>query len=286
MPVEVLEYLVTDASSLYIDATLGLGGHAESLLERYPEARLIGLDRDSESLAMARERLARFADRVTYVYGSFSMLPALLPQALQEKGVQRAAGLVADLGISYYQVTESERGFSYQQDSPLDMRMDRASGGTTAEEIVNFASERDISELIYTLGEERRARRVASSICRGRPYRSTRQLVEAIGAAVPRQWRHATVQRVFMALRMKVNAELEELGALLEAAPGLIRPGGRLVTLTFHSLEDRMVKHSFQQLARDGRAEILTKKVVRPSEEEQTRNPASRSAKLRAAQMG
>ena len=279
MPAEVMEYLAVHPAGVYLDSTLGLGGHAERLLEQLPEARVIGLDRDPESLEMARERLARFGERIRFLHGRFSELPALLDAA----GVEQLDGALADLGVSYYQLTEGERGFSYQQDFPLDMRMDRSSG-RTAEEIVNLDAERDISEIIYSLGEERRARRVARSIVRARPIHSTRQLAEAIGGSA-RTWIHPVVQRTFMALRMAVNEELEELGAWLEAAPKRVRPGGRLVTITFHSLEDRMVKQSFQKLAREGRAAILTKKVVRPSDEEQARNPASRSSKLRSAQM-
>jgi 16S rRNA (cytosine1402-N4)-methyltransferase len=277
---EVLRYLVARLTGLYIDLTLGLGGHTEALLERVPEARVIAVDRDTESMALARERLSQFGDRVRFVQGRFSEVPRLLDEA----GIDQVDGMLADLGPSYLQLTEGERGFSYNQDFPLDMRMDRRSGRTAAD-IVNHAAERDISELLYTLGEERRARRVARFIFRARPIRSTRQLAEAVGEAVPGKWTHAVVQRVFMALRMAVNDELEELGALLEAAPARVRPGGRLVVLTFHSLEDRMVKQSFQSLAREGRATILTKKVVRPEEEEQARNPASRSCKLRSVEI-
>jgi 16S rRNA (cytosine1402-N4)-methyltransferase len=277
---EVLEYLAVRPSGMYADLTLGLGGHSEALLERLPEARVIGVDQDEEAQQLARQRLARFGDRVLYAHGRFSELERLLDEA----GIERVDGMLADLGPSYLQLTEGERGFSYNQDFPLDMRMDRRSG-RTAEEIVNLAAERDISHIIYTLGEERRARRVARFIFRARPIRSTRELAEAIGKAVPGKWTHAVVQRVFMALRMAVNEELEELGALLEAAPRRVRPGGRLVVLTYHSLEDRMVKQSFQKLAREGRATILTKKVVRPEEDEQSRNPASRSCKLRSVEM-
>ena len=168
---EVMQYLAVHPAGVYLDSTLGLGGHAERLLEQLPEARVIGLDRDAESLEMARERLARFGERIRFLHGRFSELPALLDAA----GVEQLDGALADLGVSYYQLTEGERGFSYQQDFPLDMRMDRSSG-RTAEEIVNLDAERDISELIYSLGEERRARRVARSIVRARPIRSTRQL--------------------------------------------------------------------------------------------------------------
>jgi 16S rRNA (cytosine1402-N4)-methyltransferase len=280
MPDEVVEYLAVKEGVVW-DATLGLGGHAERLLEWSAGVRVIGMDRDPESIGLARERLARFGERVRFVHGRFSDLELLM----KETGVERVNGLIADLGVSYYQLTESSRGFSYQIDCDLDMRMDRTSGGRTAEEILNFSPEREISELIYRLGEERRARRVASSIVRARPLRSSSQLARAIDAVVPRTWRHSVLQRVFMALRMAVNEELEELESLLQTAPARVRPGGRMVAITFHSLEDRMVKRAFLALAREGRATVLTKKVVRPGEEEQSRNPASRSSKLRAVEM-
>jgi 16S rRNA (cytosine1402-N4)-methyltransferase len=280
MAAEVVQYLAPGAG-VYADLTLGLGGHAERVLESAAEARLIGIDRDPEALELARDRLARFGDRVTYLHGRFSELDRLL----REGRVEQLDGLHADLGASYYQLTSPDRGFSFQRDCRLEMRMDRRSGGPTAEEIVNRLAEREISELIYTLGEERRARRVASSVVRARPIRSSAHLAEVIGGAVPGPWRHAVLQRVFMALRMAVNEELEELEAMLVAAPGWVRPGGRIVVISFHSLEDRIVKHAFQRLAREGRSRVLTKKVVRPGSEELSRNPPSRSAKLRAAEM-
>jgi 16S rRNA (cytosine1402-N4)-methyltransferase len=280
MSAEVLEYLAP-GEGVFADLTLGLGGHAERLLEQAPGARLIGIDRDAEALDLARARLARFGDRVRYVHGRFSELDALLNEA----GAGQLNGLYADLGASYYQLTTPDRGFSFQQDCRLDMRMDRTSGGPTAEEILNRLAERDISELIYTLGEERRARRVASSVVRARPIRSSAHLATVIGEVVPGPWRHAVLQRVFMALRMAVNDEMGELEAMLSAAPGRVRAGGRIVAISFHSLEDRMVKQAFQKLARARRAALLTKKVVRPGAEEIARNQASRSAKLRAIEI-
>jgi 16S rRNA (cytosine1402-N4)-methyltransferase len=252
MPEEVLEYLGSGAREGVVwDATLGLGGHTERLLERWPRVRVIGMDRDSESIGMARERLRRHGDRVTYLHGRFSDLERLF----RESGLERVDGLISDLGVSYYQLTEGSRGFSYQIDCDLDMRMDRASGGRTAEELVNFSSERELSD------------------------------AAAVGSVVPRTWIHPVLQRTFMAIRMAVNEELEELEALLEGALSVLRPGGRMVAISFHSLEDRMVKHAFIRMSREGRAAILTKKVVRPGDEETSRNPASRSAKLRAAEV-
>ena len=280
LPAEVLEYLVTRGDGVYCDATLGLGGHASRLLEQFPETRLIGIDRDAESLTIARENLAGFGERATYIHGHFSQLGTLLAQA----NVEQVDGILADLGASYYQLRSAERGFSFQSDGELDMRQDRSQGETAAD-VVNFSSEKILADLIYQLGEERRARRVARSIVRGRPIRSTLHLATVIGGAVPRQWTHAVIQRTFMALRMSVNRELEELEALLAVAPGLVRPGGRIVVITFHSLEDRIVKHTFQKLAREGRVELLTRKVVRPGEGEVERNAAARSAKLRAVEI-
>jgi 16S rRNA (cytosine1402-N4)-methyltransferase len=277
----VVEYLAVREAGVYVDATLGLGGTAERVLEAAPAVQVIGVDRDPESLELARERLARFGDRVQLIHGRFSELGQLIDKA----GVERADGVIADLGVSYYQLTDSARGFSYQSECELDMRMDRSAGGLTAADLLNNAAEIELSELIYRLGEERRARRVARSIVRARPVRTSSQLAGAIASVVPRTWIHSVLQRVFMALRMAVNEELDELGALLEAAPGRVRPGGRMVVISFHSLEDRMVKQAWVKLAREARGSILTKKVVRPSEQERSRNPASRSAKLRAVEI-
>jgi 16S rRNA (cytosine1402-N4)-methyltransferase len=193
-------------------------------------------------------------------------------------------GLLADLGVSRYQLTDPERGFSLMADGPLDMRMDRGQGQTAAD-IVNYASEKELADLIYQLGEERRSRRIARAIVRARPVHTTGQLAKLIESAAPRMGKIHPATQTFMALRIAVNQENEELDALLKSIPELVKPGGRVVFLTFMSIEDRTVKHAFQELERGGKARILTRHVVRPGAEEVRDNPPSRSAKLRALEM-
>lgn len=277
---EVLQYLAPRADGIYVDATMGMGGHTAAIAERLTTGFVIANDRDAESQRLAEPRLAAFGDRVRLRHGTFSELP----RTLAALGVERVDGILADLGPSRFQLTEPERGFSLQWDGPLDMRMDR-SRGESAAELVNFMSEKDLADLIYGFGEERRSRSVSRAIVRARPLRTTRQLARVIEEAAPRTGRLHPATQTFMALRIAVNKELEELDALLALAPGLVKPGGRIVILTFMSLEDRRVKHSFQDLARAGRAVVLTRHVVRPSAEEVARNPASRSAKLRALEI-
>ena len=198
--------------------------------------------------------------------------------------MEQVDGLLADLGVSRYQLTEPERGFSLMADGPLDMRMDR-SGGTTAADLVNFMSEKELAGLIFRLGEERRSRQAARAIVRARPLHTTGQLAHVVEQAIPRTGRLHPATQIFMALRLAVNGELDQLEGLLAELPRLVRGGGGGVFITFMSLEDRLVKRGFQDMARSGRAEILTKHVIRPSEEEVRSNPPSRSAKLRAVQM-
>jgi len=193
-------------------------------------------------------------------------------------------GLLADLGVSRYQLTEGERGFSLMADGPLDMRMDR-SEATTAAEIVNYESEKNLADLIYKLGEERRSRKIARAIVRARPIRTTGHLAKVIEEAVPRTGKLHPATQTFMALRIAVNREEDELDALLGAVPELVKPGGRVVIITFMSLEDRRVKRAFQELERAERVRILTRHVVRPSDEEVAGNAPSRSAKLRAVEV-
>jgi 16S rRNA (cytosine1402-N4)-methyltransferase len=208
----------------------------------------------------------------------------LVGQALAAEGLTQVDGLLADLGVSRYQLTEGERGFSLMADGPLDMRMDRSQGQTAAD-IVNYESEKQLADLIFQLGEERRSRRIARAIVRARPIKTTGQLAKLIESAVPRTGKLHPATQTFMALRIAVNQENEELDALLAAIPKLVKPGGRAVLLTFMSLEDRKVKQSFQALAREGLVNILTRHVVRPTEEEVRDNPPSRSAKLRAVEI-
>ena len=277
---ECLEYLAIRPDGVYLDATAGMGGHAGAIARQLNTGLVLACDRDAESLARAQANTADCASRIHFHNVSFS----LVGQALAAEGLTQVDGLLADLGVSRYQLTEGERGFSLMADGPLDMRMDRSQGQTAAD-IVNYESEKQLADLIFQLGEERRSRRIARAIVRARPIKTTGQLAKLIESAVPRTGKLHPATQTFMALRIAVNQENEELDALLTAIPTLVRPGGRAVLLTFMSLEDRKVKQSFQALAREGRVEILTRHVVRPSEEEIRDNPPSRSAKLRAVEI-
>jgi 16S rRNA (cytosine1402-N4)-methyltransferase len=277
---ECLEYLAVRPDGIYLDATAGLGGHTAAIAGRMDRGFVIANDRDAESLEMAKRNTARWADRIRYHQGSFSELRS----ALTAFGVERVDGLLADLGVSRYQLMEPERGFSLMAEGPLDMRMDR-SQGTTADELVNFAAEKELADLIYQFGEERRSRKISRAIVRARPIHTTARLARVIEEAVPRTSKLHPATQTFMALRLAVNDEQGELDRLLLIVPELVRSGGRIVILSFMSLEDRKVKQSLQALARSGRAVTLTKHVVRPAPEETRDNPPSRSAKLRAVEM-
>jgi 16S rRNA (cytosine1402-N4)-methyltransferase len=277
---ECLEYLAIRPDGAYLDVTAGMGGHAGAIARTLTTGLVLACDRDAESLARAQQNTADCSSRIHFHNVSFS----LVGQALAAEGLTQVDGLLADLGVSRYQLTEGERGFSLMADGPLDMRMDRSQGQTAAD-IVNYESEKQLADLIFQLGEERRSRRIARAIVRARPIKTTGQLAKLIESAVPRTGKLHPATQTFMALRIAVNQENEELDALLAAIPKLVKPGGRVVALTFMSLEDRRVKQSFQALAREGRVNILTRHVVRPSEEEIRDNPPSRSAKLRAVEI-
>jgi 16S rRNA (cytosine1402-N4)-methyltransferase len=277
---EALEYLAVRPEGVYLDVTAGLGSHTRAIAERLTTGFVIACDRDAESLERAKQNTADVAERIRFHHGSFSDVR----RALEASAVERVDGLLADLGVSRYQLTDPERGFSLMADGPLDMRMDR-SGGTTAADLVNFMSEKELAGLIFRLGEERRSRQAARAIVRARPVHTTGQLAGIVEQAIPRTGRLHPATQIFMALRLAVNGELDQLEGLLAEMPNLVRGGGRVVFITFMSLEDRLVKRSFQDMARSGRAEILTKHVIRPSEEEVRSNPPSRSAKLRAVEM-
>jgi len=276
-----LEYLAPRPDGTYVDATAGLGGHTAAIAARLTTGTVIALDRDAESLDRARQNTAEWAERIRYRQARFSDLR----QALEALGIGKIDGLLADLGVSRYQLTEPERGFSLASSGPLDARMDR-SQALTAAELVNTLSEKDLADLIFRLGEEGRSRQIARAIVRARPLRDTLHLARVVEGASLRTGRLHPATKTFMALRRAVNRETEELDALLETAPGLIASGGRMVAITFMSLEDRQVKEAFRNLARQGRARLLTKHVVPPGREEIESNPASRSAKLRAVEMG
>jgi 16S rRNA (cytosine1402-N4)-methyltransferase len=280
MLAECLEYLAVRPDGVYLDMTAGLGGHAGAIAQRLTTGFVIANDRDAESLEQAKLNTAQWADRIRFHRAAFSELRS----GLREFGVEQVDGLLADLGVSRYQLTEPERGFSLMADGPLDMRQDR-SQDLTAAELVNFAAEKELADLIYQFGEERRSRRISRAIVRARPIHTTLRLAHVIEEAVPRTSRLHPATQTFQALRMAVNDEQGELDQLLAAAPGLVKSGGRMVVLSFMSLEDRKVKQCFQTLARAGQASILTRHVVRPSSEETFNNPPSRSAKLRAVEM-
>ncbi len=277
---ECLEYLAIKPDGVYLDATCGLGGHTGAIARQLTTGLVLACDRDAESLALARANTADCAARIHFHKVSFSTVG----QALAAEGLTQVDGLLADLGVSRYQLTEGERGFSLMADGFLDMRMDRSQEQTAAD-IVNYESEKQLADLIFQLGEERRSRRIARAIVRARPIKTTGQLAKLIESAVPRTGKLHPATQTFMALRIAVNQENEELDALLAVIPKLVKPGGRAVLLTFMSLEDRKVKQSFQALQKEGRVTILTRHVVRPTEEEVRDNPPSRSAKLRAVEI-
>jgi 16S rRNA (cytosine1402-N4)-methyltransferase len=277
---ECLDYLSIKPEGVYLDATTGLGGHAGAIARRLTTGLLLACDRDAESLEMAKANTADCADRIHYQKALFSELR----DVLAARNIKQLDGLLADLGVSRYQLTDGGRGFSLMSDGPLDMRMSRMEERTAAD-IVNFESEKELADLIYQHGEERRSRRIARAIVRARPIQTTGHLAKVIEGAVPRTGKLHPATQTFMALRLVVNREMEELDGLLEALPELVKPGGRVVVLTFMSTEDRKLKHCFQELAREGRAVVLTRHVVKPSEEEVRSNAPSRSAKLRAIEM-
>jgi 16S rRNA (cytosine1402-N4)-methyltransferase len=273
MGAEVVE-LLGDRGTV-LDMTVGAGGHAAELLEAGVD-RVIGVDRDEQALGLAAERLARFGDRFRPVHRRFS-------QVGEAEAMGPLHGVLFDLGVSSMQLDDPDRGFGYRVDGPLDMRMGQS--GPTAADLVNELPESELADLLFQLGEERRSRRIARAIAREReraPITSTDQLTGiVVGAVGRRPGGPHPARRTFQALRIAVNRELEELAASLPRAVGLLGPGGRVVVLSYHSLEDRIVKRAFRD---DDRLRILTKKPLRPSPEETARNPRSRSAKLRAAE--
>jgi len=280
MPRESLELLAIRPEGIYLDATTGLGGHTGLIAQRLTTGIVIANDRDAQSLEMSRANTAEWADRIRYHHGSFGQLA----DAVAEAGFKTLDGVLADLGVSRYQLTSAERGFSFQSDGPLDMRLDQSTGMTAAD-LVNYNAEKALADLIFQLGEERRARRIARAIVRARPIRSTLHLADVVERAVHRTGRTHPATRTFMALRMAVNDEQGELDRLLQIGPDLLGSGGRMVVLSFMSIDDRKVKEKFRELARGGRGTILTKHPIQPSDEETAENAASRSAKLRALQM-
>ena len=290
---ESLDFLDVRAGSTVCDATMGLGGHSAAIARRLTgKGKLICFDRDLEAMALGKARLEQVAaelgpemPKVEFVARAFAEIGEVLkPKSLD--------GLLADFGVSSLQLDEAHRGFSFRADGPLDMRMDTRSG-ETAEQVVNEANEEDLANLIYEFGEERRSRRIARAIVRARPIQTTAQLAKVVSAAAPTikhserghgkggQIHPAT--RTFQALRIRVNGELTQIRSLLESAGTVLKPGGRVALISFHSLEDRLVKDAFRDGAKAGMFEVLTKKPVTAGEQESLRNPRARSAKLRAA---
>jgi 16S rRNA (cytosine1402-N4)-methyltransferase len=280
MLAEAIEHLAIRPEGMYLDATAGMGGHALAIARRLTAGLLIANDRDSQSLEMAKAKAAEAAGRIRWSHGTFSTLR----ETLQANGVSKVDGLLADLGVSRYQLTDAARGFSILTEGPLDMRMDQTRG-VTAADLVNFTAEKALADLIFQLGEERRARKIARAIVRARPIRSTRHLADVVERAAHRTGRIHPATQTFQALRMAVNDEQGELDSLLEQIPDLLKSGGRAVIISFMSLEDRKVKVQFRNLEQKGVAKALTRRPLRPSESEILANPAARSAKMRVLEL-
>lgn len=296
---ETIKVLDPQPNGVFLDATLGLGGHSEAILKTAKDSRVIGIDQDLEAIAIAKQRLARFGKRVQIVHANFSQVK----QVASEADISEADGIIADLGVSSLQFDSGLRGFSFRFDAPLDMRMDVESGGETAADLLEILTEEEIANLIYEYGEERFSRRIARRIVEkreaGEPVRTTRQLASLVEKAVKRSPKDKIhpATRTFQALRIAVNRELEILEQFIADSIDLLKKEGRLAVITFHSLEDRIVKRTLQRLAGKcfcppripkcvcGAAkivEVLTRKPVTAGDDEVNRNPRARSAKLRA----
>ena len=295
---ETLALLAPERGGIFVDGTLGGGGHAEAVLTRLPESgRLIGIDRDWEAVHAAGERLSSFGSRFTALHGNFFDMKALLG----ENGVSEVSGILLDLGVSSHQLDTSARGFSYKTEAPLDMRMDQGAG-LSAKDVVNTYSEAELARIFFEYGEERFSRRIAEKICRAReqyPIETTLQLAQIVREAIPAKYRNEPqhpARRTFQALRIEVNGELRGLDHAVEQACDLLQKGGRLCIITFHSLEDRIVKQAFRRFenpctcpssapicicGKVPKAKILTKKPLTASTEEEAQNSRSTSAKLR-----
>jgi 16S rRNA (cytosine1402-N4)-methyltransferase len=285
---EAIDFLAIRRGGTYIDATVGLGGHSFAIASRLgPQGHLIGFDKDTQALELAHERLFRIGGddrpKISLFHASYAEVAQHVPPA-------SADGLLADLGVSSLQFGDPARGFSFQAEGPLDMRMD-PQGDRTADQVVNRMREEELANVIYEFGEERRSRRIARAIVRARPIRTTAHLAQVISAAL-RSMKHGPgaqerihpATRTFQAIRIYVNRELDDLQALLDSAPDVLKPGGRLAVISFHSLEDRIIKDALRDGGKAGVYNVLTKKPVEAGEEEIDRNPRSRSAKLRAAE--
>jgi 16S rRNA (cytosine1402-N4)-methyltransferase len=278
---EVIEWLRIRPEATYVDATTGTGGHAIEIVRRLTSGRLVGIDRDPQALAIARERLKPYQEKVVLVHAEFSKIG----DVAAEMKLPPLGGVIADLGISSLELDSPERGFSFRWAAPLDMRMNPDTP-LTADEIVNYWPENQLADLLYRNAEERNSRRIARSIVRARPIRDTEHLATTVagGRKVGGRQKLHPATKTFLALRTAVNREEEELGQFLSRTPATLSPGGRWIILSYHSIEDRLVKHAFQDLARRGSIRVLTKKVITPGTEEIRNNPRSRSAKMRVAE--
>jgi 16S rRNA (cytosine1402-N4)-methyltransferase len=285
MTAEVIQHLRPEQGGLFVDCTVGLGGHSRALLEA-GASRVIGLDRDLDALACARDTLAPWGDRVELVHADYRTID----EVLDSRQIVHVDGALADLGVSSMQFDAAGRGFSFQRDEPLDMRMDR-SRGETAADLIAHATERDLADSIFQYGEERFSRRIARAVVEARreaPVDTTGRLATIVRRAIPHRGGHVRIDpatKTFQALRIWVNRELEGLDRFVESAARRLRAGARLVVVTFHSLEDRIVKHTLRALQqRESLVQVLTKKPLVPTGDEVARNPRARSAKLRAAE--
>ena len=282
---EVLEWLKVRPDGIYVDATVGAAGHSAAIAARLSSGRLISLDRDAQALQIARERLKEFASKVSFVQTAFSKIQ----EAVRGLGIATVDGVLADLGVSSMQLDRPERGFSFRDAGPLDMRMSSGEAEEdtlTAQEIVNRWPEKELADLLYREAEEHDSRRIARAIVKARPIRDTAHLATVVAGA-RKQWGRQKLHpatKTFLALRIAVNRELEELGQFLYRTPATLNSGGRWVILTYHSREDRPVKRAFQDGEQAGTLKVLTKHVITPREEELRANPRSRSAKLRCAE--
>ncbi len=289
---EVVRLLAPKKDGIYVDGTVGLGGHAAAILAAGSEVRLVGIDRDPQALRYAAERLSQFGDRVTLIHGNYRDLVEIL----SDLGIGAIDGFLLDLGLSSLQLDAPDRGFSFRADGPLDMRMD-PTRGISAADLVNEASVEELARILRDYGEERFAGRIARAIVAARPIETTGALAEVVRRAIPRRFHERRIDpatRTFQALRIAVNDELHNLQDGLAAGFAALRPGGVIMVISFHSLEDRIVKRFFRKLATPRytslapgpplppQAEVLTKKPLRPSEKEIGENPRARSAKLRA----
>ncbi|MEH2105726.1 16S rRNA (cytosine(1402)-N(4))-methyltransferase RsmH [Nostoc sp.] len=274
LPQEVIAGLAVSPGGHYLDTTVGGGGHSRLILEAAADVRVTAIDQDEDALAAARKELAEFGDRIQFIHRNF---------ADYEFPLNTFDGILADLGVSSYHLDRAERGFSFRQAANLDMRMDRGRS-LTAADVINNWDEAELADIFFKYGEERLSRRIARRIVERRPLHTTTELADAIASSVPPKYRYGRIHpatRVFQALRIVVNDELKSLETFLDKAPNALVPGGRIVIISFHSLEDRPVKHG---LRNSPLLKILTKKPIIAQEEEISQNPRSRSAKLRIAQ--